>query len=138
VRLELDRDAPPADPWLTGGLGSAALAALFAAALFPFHALPTLCAFKLATGHPCMACGMTRSWIHVMHGHGTAAILQNPLGTALAVTAILSVAYLALRQVLRVPAVRLRTSSREAWSLRISVAALVVVNWGYVWIADVA
>lgn len=138
MKLELDREAPIADRWLTGGLGGVALLALGAAALFPFHALPTMCAFKLGTGHPCMACGMTRSWIHVMHGHGLAAVMQNPLGTALAITAILSVAYLALRQFLGLPAVRLRTSGREAWWVRGALIGVVIVNWAYVWISDVA
>ncbi len=127
-----------ADRWLTGGLGGVALVALVAATLFPFHALPSMCAFKLGTGHPCMACGMTRSWIHVMHGHVFAAVLQNPLGTLLALTAIVSVVYLSLRQFLRLPAVRLRTSSREAWWVRGTLIGIVVFNWAYVWIADVA
>ena len=139
MRLELDRDAPPADPWLTGSLALIAGAALVAARFVPFHALPSMCGFKLGTGYPCVACGMTRSWIHVMHGHGVAACLQNPLGAALALSAILFVAYLALRRFAGVPAVRLRTGSeREAWTLRGAVVAAVFVNWGYVWIADVA
>jgi len=138
VRLFVDREAPLADRWLTGGLGGVALAALVAAAFFPFHALPTMCAFKLGTGHPCMACGMTRSWIHVMHGHGLAAVLQNPLGTALALIAIASVAYLSLRQFVGLPALRLRASGREAWTIRGSIIAIVLINWAYVWIADVA
>ena len=117
MRLELEREAPQVDPWVKGLLAAIGVAAVLAARLFPFSALPTMCAFKLVSGQPCLACGMTRSWIHMAHGR---------------------VLYLAVRTVASSPAVRLKASSKEAWVLRVVVITLTVVNWLYVVFSGVA
>ncbi len=138
MRLELEREAPQVDPWVKGLLAAIGVAAVLAARLFPFSALPTMCAFKLVSGQPCLACGMTRSWIHMAHGRVGAAFVQNPLGTALFVTLAGTVLYLAVRTVASSPAVRLKASSKEAWVLRVVVITLTVVNWLYVVFSGVA
>lgn len=112
-------------------------AALVAARFFPFQALPTMCTFKLLTGQPCLACGMTRSWIHLAHGHPLAAVTQNPLGAALFVLVAVTLLYLVLRR-LGLPALRLQTSNAEAWTLRGLIIGGIVVNWLYVALARVA
>lgn len=38
------------------------------------------CAFKFTTGHPCPACGTTRSVLLLFEGNFSEAILMNPLG----------------------------------------------------------
>lgn len=131
MRLHLDRDAPPPDPWLVGLLAPLGVLALLAARSFPFSMLPTMCTFKALTGQPCLACGMTRSWIHLVHGHPLAAIAQNPLGSLLAVATIAALGYAALRQA-GLPALRLQASHAEAWTLRGLAIAAIMSNWVYV------
>ncbi len=138
MRLEFDRTVPAPDPWLKAVLVGIGAAALIAARFIPFHALPTMCAFKLATTWPCLACGMTRSWIHLAHGHPVAAIAQNPAGAALALMTATLLLYTALRSFAGMPAIRLRTSKREAWTLRGGAIAAVTANWMYVGLTGVA
>ncbi len=38
------------------------------------------CFLKSLTGIPCVSCGITRSVIHILHGHIIEAMLINPLG----------------------------------------------------------
>jgi hypothetical protein len=137
VRIHADRSAPQADPWLLILLAPIGAAALLAARFFPFSALPTMCTMKLMTGQPCLACGMTRSWIHLAHGHPLAAVAQNPLGAILFAVTAVSLLYLLLRR-LGLPALRLDTSNAEAWLIRGLVIGGIVVNWLYVAVTRVA
>ena len=41
---------------------------------------PVVCPFRLLTGLPCPGCGLTRSWVHLMHGQVGAAMTANPFG----------------------------------------------------------
>lgn len=138
MRITTEPDAPQADPWVRGAFLLIGLGAFVAARFFPFGALPTLCAFKRATDHPCVACGMTRSWVHMIHGEGHAAVVQNPAGSVLFVAAALAVAYLALRSTRLMPALRLQTTPSEAWVIRGIILSLLLANWAYVWISGVA
>ena len=138
MKLEIDRSAAPLDPWVQGVFAVMGLGAFAAAAVFPFHRLPTLCAFKRLTEHPCLACGMTRSWVHVIHGRVEAALWQNPLGSLLFVAAASAVLYQGARRFGGAPALRLRTTPAEAWGLRGAIIAVILANWAYVWISGVA
>jgi hypothetical protein len=138
VRLELDRSAPHLDPWVQGVFAFIGLSAFVAAAVFPFHRLPTMCAFKVVTDHPCMACGMTRSWVHMIHGRVDVALWQNPLGSVLFTLTAATVAYQVARRFWGAPAVRLRTSNAEAWGIRGTIVFGILVNWAYVWLSGVA
>ncbi len=138
MRLELDPRAPRLDPWVQGVFGFMGLTAFAAAALFPFHRLPTMCAFKRVTDHPCLACGMTRSWVHLIHGRLDAALWQNPLGSVLFVAAATTVLYQAARRFGGVPALRLRATPAEAWGVRGAIIATILANWAYVWLSGVA
>jgi hypothetical protein len=137
VRLELDRSAPLVDIWLRVIFGAIGVAAVVAAKVFPFGVLPSMCGLKLTTGLPCLACGMTRSWIHLAHGHPLAAFVQNPLGALLFLATAGTLIYLVARQ-LGMPAVRLKTGDREAWVLRGLAIVGVVANWLYVIFTGVA
>lgn len=53
-----------------------------------------LCLFKKVTGLPCFGCGLTRSVICTAHGQLTQALIYNPFGLLVMLTAI---ACLALR-----------------------------------------
>jgi len=125
------------DAWLLILLAPIGAAAQLAARFFPFQALPTMCTFKLTTGQPCLACGMTRSWIHLAHGHPLAAMAQNPLGSSLCLLTAATLLYLGLRR-LGLPAVRLDTSNREAWTIRGAIIGAVLLNWVYVAVTGVA
>lgn len=41
---------------------------------------PVVCPFRLLTGLPCPGCGLTRSWVHLVHGQVGAAMAANPFG----------------------------------------------------------
>jgi len=68
--------------------------ALIAAIVIPDGAVdhaPVLCPFRLMTGRPCPACGLTRSWIALMHGNLRESIAFHPLGPLTVMAAILVV-----------------------------------------------
>jgi hypothetical protein len=41
---------------------------------------PVLCPFRLMTGLPCPGCGLTRSWVYLVHGEWSDAVAANPFG----------------------------------------------------------
>jgi len=138
VRVTVARSVPATEPvvaWLFAGIG---LLAFGAARWFPFGGLPTLCSFKVVSGKPCMACGMTRSWVHMAHGRLEEALIQNPLGSVLFVLTVFAVVYLGGRQLGLVPALRLQVGRAGAWTMRGIAVFVVLVNWAYVWITGVA
>lgn len=87
-----------------------AAVAILAAALVPPAAVghgPVLCPFRRATGLPCPACGVTRSWVAALHGRPRASIGFHPLG----MVALAGAAAYAARLDERVdPALRARAS----------------------------
>ncbi len=90
--------APPARPareewWLRVGVLTLCLGAVVAAALLHpvapgsgVHlsvdgvALPGVCAFRDVTGIPCPGCGLTRSWVAMLHGDLAWSLRFHPLG----------------------------------------------------------
>ena len=57
--------------------------AIVLAWLVPARALasgPVLCPFRRATGLPCPACGLSRSWTAALTGHLAASVRFHPLG----------------------------------------------------------
>ena len=71
-------------------------AALLAAIVWPLDSVdhgPDFCPFRALTGLPCPGCGLTRSWVHLMHGDVSGAFTYNVFGPlTLAATAIAVVA----------------------------------------------
>ncbi len=54
---------------------------------------PVLCPFRRLTGLPCPGCGLTRSWVDLMHGHVVDAMAVHPFGAVtLALAGVLVVA----------------------------------------------
>ena len=53
---------------------------------------PVLCPFRALTGLPCPGCGLTRSWVYLMHGDIGSSLASNWFGPVL----ILAVVILAL------------------------------------------
>jgi Protein of unknown function (DUF2752) len=52
---------------------------------------PVVCPFRLVTGLPCPACGLTRSWVFAMHGQWSEAITSNAFGLPLLVATSMAV-----------------------------------------------
>ncbi len=76
---------------LRAALAVAIVAAVAAAALLPAsppgaplvvggHPLPTLCLMRSVLGVRCPGCGLTRSWIDLLHGHWSDSFAQHPFG----------------------------------------------------------
>lgn len=100
----------------------ASLSILFAAAVLHIHngdrvslspggqLLPEICMFKIATGLPCMGCGLTRSVISCARGDFAAAANYNSVGIAFFVL-VLSQIPIRLGQIARLRA------GKKAWRL---------------------
>lgn len=84
---------------------------------------PVLCPFRRLTGLPCPGCGMTRSWVHLMHGQWHAALWANPFG----VVAMVAVVALAVDVV--VCRLRGRPAPDLNHLLRTPPARVVVAAW---------
>lgn len=75
-----------ADAAATIGVGGIAVAALLPADHIENG--PVLCIFRRLTGLPCPGCGLTRSWVYLMHGDLSQAFISNPFGPVLVVAVI--------------------------------------------------
>lgn len=112
-------------------LGIAALSAagLVIARLWPVASVdsgPTTCLFRILTGLPCPACGMTRSWVHLAHGDVATAFEYNLFGPPGMAVAAGIVVYTAVALVRRRPPERLLDVVNPKLAL-----GLVVVWLGY-------
>ena len=111
------------------------LAASFACASYVQDG-PILCPLRLATGIPCPACGLTRSFCAVAAGHPAEAFAEHLLGpVAFACAAGLAVAWgLEAATGRRVAWLhRLAYSQRAAWALAavlVAYHAVRLVRWG--------
>jgi hypothetical protein len=92
------------------------------------------CPFHSFTGIPCLTCGMTRAFRHVVHGQFAEAFSLNPLGAVLCIITVLYVLYALSLVVFRLPRPRVRLESRAArWSLRLGLPLILLVNWIYLY-----
>jgi len=119
-------------------LGLVGVAAIAAARFFPFDRMPPICSFRRITGHPCVGCGMTRSWVHFAHGRIVDAFLQSPLGAALFLGLIGAMLYLGLRSFAGTPALRLRMGPGSWWLAGGVAAVSVALHWIYLEVSGVA
>lgn len=92
---------------------------------------PTLCLFKLTTGHPCPACGFLRAARLLVRGDIAGAFVVNPLDTALMLLALPAALACAM------PGTRARgaavvASRRARVALWWLLGAAVGANWIYV------
>ncbi len=114
-RDDVERAEAPRTAWLgfspTRGpsvalVATIAVGALGAAALISPETVddgPVLCPFRLVTGLPCPGCGLTRSWVHLLHGQVGDATAANPFGIVALLVAVGFVAAVASSVVRRRP-----------------------------------
>jgi uncharacterized protein DUF2752 len=90
----------------------------------------TLCAFKAATGLPCLSCGTTRAFAHLFTLDVPGAVAMNPLAAAVALALVpWGLADLALLR--RQRALALEISPGLAPAVRVAAVATVALNWAY-------
>jgi hypothetical protein len=123
----------PAPAEVLGGLGLAGL--VVAAALPASHIAdgPVLCPFRRLTGLPCPGCGLTRSWVYLVHGDVHAAVWANPFGL-ISVAAALALAVMSVvARVRRRPPLDLERLVRQPWVIALFLAwvgfGLVRIVW---------
>lgn len=88
----MERTGPPSIHAI--GFAGVAASLLCAAAVLPIDAPPLslfACPFRAATGLPCLTCGCTHAFAHVVRGEVLAAFLASPLGALLAIACALHV-----------------------------------------------
>ena len=97
--------SPTAGPSVGLAAGVAALGLAAAAVTTPEQAAhgPVLCPFRLATGLPCPGCGLTRSWVDLLHGRAGDALAANPFGIVALVVAVALIAVVTSAVVRRQP-----------------------------------
>ena len=132
MKVRADPTIPLADPFLRATLLGLAAVAIMAARWFPFSALPPLCSFKAITGLPCLSCGMTRSWVHLVHGRIEESWLMSPLGLVLCIATLVAATYGVLRSLGAMPALRVDLSRGGTIAFRTTIVLIVLLNWGYV------
>ena len=94
----------------------------------------TLCAFKAATGLPCLSCGTTRAFARLFTLDVPGAVAMNPLAAAVAMALVpWGVADVAL--LARHRALALEISPGLAPAVRVAAVALVAANWAYLVLA---
>lgn len=120
--------------WLGVSLATTAVAAGWISAGLP---LPG-CLFHALTGWPCPGCGSTRALLAAAHGDLGGALRWNPLAVAALVGALLYNVYAGAVLLLKLPRLRFAVRSpKAAAALRVFAAALILVNWLYLFRAGV-
>ncbi|GGU20495.1 DUF2752 domain-containing protein [Nocardioides albus] len=76
------------------GVGGVVIAALLPAG--GIEDGPVICPFRALTGLPCPGCGLTRSWVYLMHGDVGSALASNWFGPVL-ILAVIVLAVVSVR-----------------------------------------
>lgn len=118
------------------GLAVASLALLAVAAFVPLDAPPLslfACPFRAATGLPCLTCGASHAFAHLVHGHPLRAVSASPLGALLALVCAVHVLWTLVRLCGFPFAPRSLEVTRP---VRYAAFAVLLANWTYLVIAS--
>lgn len=134
------RVAPSADPVLpapaarthtapasTQVVVAGAVAALGVACLVPPEHVadgPVICPFRRLTGLSCPGCGLTRSWVYLVHGWWREAFLAHPFGVVAAVAVVALAGAMAIARFRRRPAPSLDRLVRRPWAVALAASWL--------------
>ena len=119
--------------WLSVSLGGLIGAVTWLALKLPWP----ICLFHALTGHPCPMCGATRSAIAFFHGQFFTAWKWNPLAFLAYCALSIFDAYAFVVLVTRAPRLRItHATATEMNFVRITVVALLAVNWIYLLVAN--
>ncbi|KAF0969021.1 MULTISPECIES: DUF2752 domain-containing protein [Mycobacteriales] len=86
---------------VVGLAGTAAVAAACVLTPAGIAAGPGICPFAMTTGLPCPGCGLTRSWVALMHGDVAESFRFNVFGPILLVLTAVTVVFAAVTLVRR-------------------------------------
>ncbi len=106
---------------------------VFVALLWFWFRLPLpVCPFHVLTGYPCLTCGATRVLKFLLQGEMVSAFLMNPLFFMFLCGLLLFNVYAAVVVCFRCPRLRIKAIGKGgALLIRVSVAVLLMLNWGY-------
>lgn len=112
---------------------------LLAARFLPFERYPILaCPLRTFAHIPCPSCGMTRAFVRVAHGELGRALEVSPLGTLLALGAVVAVGWLLLRLTVLRRGLVVELSKRESFAARLGIVATILGNWTYLLVTRAA
>ncbi len=113
-------------------LGTMALLGTLVLSALPHYRYP--CLFLKLTGKPCLSCGMTRSFLAVIHRNFLGAWRWNPLGLLLMLGTLLYTPYAWAVVLFDLPPIRFRLTRRfERIAVRVLLLTGAAANWVYVW-----
>ncbi|MEJ2247418.1 MAG: DUF2752 domain-containing protein [Acidobacteriota bacterium] len=116
--------------WGAIGLMALAVAWIVPPGLTDFYKCP----LHSFTGIPCLTCGMTRSFRHIVHGRFFEAFSLNPLGAMFCIFTILFVVYAFTVIVFCIPRPRLQLESPARQPvLRFGLPGILLLNWIYLY-----
>lgn len=78
---------------------------------------PVLCPFRAVTGLPCPGCGLTRSWVQLVHGDPVASFAAHPFGPVLVALVLALTAAVLLAAARRRPLPDFEGLVRRPWAV---------------------